>query len=94
MSKLILRWFNVEDWKRGLALVILWCYAYQLIVWPILWWAVAIANAYGVVLPLPPIIPWEQLAAGTGTLAAVGGLQKWGERGTYSGQQIPAGGSD
>lgn len=62
------------------ALVILWSYTYQLVIWPTLWWFVAIVNVYGLTLPLPPIIPWEQLTAGTMTLATIGGIQTMRER--------------
>lgn len=69
-----------EDWKRGIALVILWSYGYQLAAWPPLWWAAATANAFGLPIPLPPLLPWELMMAGTGTLAAVGGIEVWRDR--------------
>jgi len=78
----LLAWFGIKDWKRGIALVILWAYAYQLCAWPPLWWLAALANAYGVVMPLPPLLPWELLAAGTAQLASIGSIQVWRERGT------------
>lgn len=74
-----MRW--VSDWKRSIALVILFAYAYQLVMWPMLWWLVAILNSRGVAMPFPPIIPWEQLFAGTTTLASIGGIQALRERG-------------
>jgi hypothetical protein len=91
----VLRWFNVEDWKKGLALVILWAYAYQLIGWP-LWFNVItwLNSVYSLGLPAPVIVPWEQLATGTATLATVGGLQKWGERNAAVDGQHRAGGTD
>lgn len=82
----LLRWFGIEDWKRAIALTILWTYVYQLLLWPPLWWLAALANAYGVALPLPPLLPWEQLATGTATLASVGGIQAWRERGRPIGE--------
>lgn len=70
------------DWKRGVALVILWAYAYQLVVWP-LWTAAAAYLSWwlglAVPLPAPVIVPWEQLIAGTTTLATVGGIETWRE---------------
>jgi hypothetical protein len=30
-------------------------------------------------MPAPPIVPWEQLIAGTTTLATIGGIQAWRE---------------
>lgn len=69
-----------EDWKRSIALVILWTYAYQLVMWPPLWWLAAFANAKGIPIPLPPLLPWELMLSGTTTLAAVGGIETWRER--------------
>lgn len=76
-----LRWLKPEDWKRAVALVILWAYAYQLIVWPIWFNAAVLLNAMlGLSIPAPVIVPWEQLATGTATLATVGGIQAWREK--------------
>jgi hypothetical protein len=62
-------------------MVILWAYAYQLVVWPLWFNLVVFINAiHGSSLPAPIIVPWEQLMAGTSTLAAVGGIQAWRER--------------
>jgi hypothetical protein len=74
---------NPDDWKRAIALVILWSYGYQLVIWP-LWFNLStlLTQALGVQIPAPVIVPWEQLIAGTTTLAAVGGLQVWRERDT------------
>ena len=70
-----------DDWKRSIALVILWSYGYQLVVWPIWFNATVILSAiFGVAIPAPIIVPWEQLLAGTTTLAAVGGIQVWREK--------------
>jgi hypothetical protein len=78
----LLRWLGVEDWKRGVAFVILYAYGYQLCAWPLLSWATTLLTAFtGHALPVPPIVPWEHLAAGTGTLATIGGIQTWRERG-------------
>lgn len=78
MLKALRGWFDVDDWKRSVALVILWAYAYQLLVWPLWFNATTLLNAvYGWSLPAPVIIPWEQLLAGTTTLAAIGGIAAW-----------------
>ena len=74
----VLRRLQVDDWKRGIALVILYTYAYQLVAWPLLTWAASIGAAVcGCTWPAPPVIPWEQLTVGTGTLATVGGIEAW-----------------
>jgi len=74
----MLRWLNPDDWKRGIALVILWAYAYQLVAWPILFWAMTLLTKFtGDPWPAPAIVPWEQLVSGTVTLAAVGGIERW-----------------
>jgi hypothetical protein len=79
MTSLASSVFTPDDWKRSIALVILWAYAYQLVVWPILFYASVIATAHGLTWPAPVIVPWEQLLAGTTTLATVGGIQAWKE---------------
>lgn len=72
---------NPEDWKRGVALVILYAYAYALVIWPLLFWVTTLLTMWtGRQWPGPPLVPWEQLAAGTGTLAAVGGIESWREK--------------
>lgn len=75
------RWLNPEDWKRGIAMVILWAYAYQLVAWPLLFWATCLLTMWtGQHWPGPPVVPWEQLLTGTTTLATVGGIQAWRDR--------------
>lgn len=73
---------NPEDWKRGVAMVILWAYGYQLVVWP-LWFNIStlISALTSLHVPAPTIIPWEQLMTGTATLGTVGGIHAWRERG-------------
>lgn len=69
-----------EDWKRGIALVILWAYGYSLVMWPFLFWCTTLLTMFtGSQWPAPPLVPWEQLVAGTTTLATVGGIQAWRE---------------
>ena len=77
----ILAALAVDDWKRGVALVILYAYGYQLVAWPLLAWATTLVTAFtSYALPVPPIVPWEHLLTGTTTLAAIGGIQTWRER--------------
>ena len=79
----LVKWFQPDDWKRGVALVILWAYFYQLVIWPVMvfglrlttWWF-----TFDPPLPEPVIVPWEQLATGTMTLAAIGGIETWREQ--------------
>lgn len=76
----VLETFSPEDWKRGIAMIILWAYAYQLIMWPFWFNIITLLNQIkGWSLPAPVIVPWEQLLAGTTTLATVGGIQAWRE---------------
>lgn len=78
----VLEAVSPDDWKRGIAMIILWAYAYQLIVWPIWFNLFTFINAmWGTSLPAPVIVPWEQLIAGTTTLATVGGIQTWRDKG-------------
>jgi hypothetical protein len=70
-----------EDWKRSVAYVILHAYFYQLVFWPLAFWASTIISTFtGILIPAPPIVPWEQLMAGTTTLAAIGGVETWREK--------------
>ncbi len=72
---------NPDDWKRGVALVILWAYGYQLVAWPLWFYMTNMVNYwFDLTLPAPVIVPWEQLLAGTTTLATVGGIQVWREK--------------
>jgi hypothetical protein len=79
--KHLFAWLQPDDWKRSIALVILFAYAYQLVVWPWLFWLTTLLTTFtGTQWPGPVIVPWEQLLAGTGTLATVGGIETWRER--------------
>jgi len=76
----IAEWLTPADWKRAVAFVILWAYAYQLVAWPLIFWGCTLISALtGHQVPSPPIVPWEQLGAGTATLATVGGIETWRE---------------
>jgi hypothetical protein len=75
-----MKFISPDDWKRAIALVILWAYAYQLVIWPLVFWATTLLSALTPIqIPAPPIVPWEQLFAGTTTLATVGGIERWRE---------------
>jgi len=83
-----LRWLSVADWRRAIALVILWAYAYQLVAWPLLFWSTTLLTAWtGQQWPAPPIVPYEQLTAGTLTLASIGGIQAVRDR--FAAEQRP-----
>lgn len=56
-------------WRQHVATVIVLAYAYQLVAWPLLFWLSVLAE-----WPAPPLLPWEHLAVGTGTLASVLGI--------------------
>lgn len=72
-----LHWFTVEDWKRGIRVVILWGYGYNIVVWgPLMWLTTLLTLFTGTQIPAPPLLPWEHLATGTMTLVAVA----WGEK--------------
>lgn len=77
----VLAWLSVEDWKRAVALVILYAYGYQLCAWPLVSWCVNLVGSFaGLAIPVPPVLPWEHLIAGTTTLGTIGGIQTWRER--------------
>lgn len=81
LLKRLIALVNPEDWKRAIALVIFLAYAYQLVLWPAVYWVMAALTAWtGIGFPPPALIPWEQLGAGTATLATVGGIETWRER--------------
>jgi hypothetical protein len=76
----ILSSLAVDDWKRGVAQVILYAYGWQLCGWPMAAWITTLITALtGYPLPVPPLLPWELLAAGTLQLATIGGIQTWRE---------------
>jgi len=60
---------GTSRWRQHVASVITLSYGYQLVAWPLLFWVSVIFE-----LPAPPLLPWEHLAVGTGTLATVLGL--------------------
>jgi hypothetical protein len=80
VQKLLRMLLTPEDLHRGVGLIILWAYGYQLAFWGPMWWLCALANTYGIAMPLPPLIPWEQLLVGTTTLASISGIKAWSEK--------------
>jgi hypothetical protein len=45
-------------------------------------WVTTLITAFtGFPLPVPPIMPWELMMSGTVTLAGIGGIETWRERG-------------
>ena len=89
MTRLLAR-LDVDDWKRSIALVILYAYGWQLCGWPMAAWLTTLIIAFtGFPLPVPPLLPWELLAAGTLQLATIGGIQAWRERGQQHADPTP-----
>jgi hypothetical protein len=65
-----------EDWKRNFAVVVLYGYAYDICVWPLLFWTTTLLTVRtGIQWPAPPLVPWEQLAVATANLAVIGTVQ-------------------
>lgn len=81
----IFTWFTPDDWQRSIAIVILWAYAYNLVVWGPMFWLTTLATAIGdhyhpgFLIPAPPLVPWEHLLTGTTTLGMIGGISGWRE---------------
>jgi hypothetical protein len=87
----LLKFLKPDDWRRGYALVILWAYGYQLVVWPIWFNATVILSAiFDVSIPSPIIVPWEQLIAGTTTLASIGAIHAIREKNTQQAALAPS----
>ena len=64
-----------KNWRRGVAYVIVWAYAYQLAAWPLLFWATTLLTMWtGQQWPSPVLLPWEHLLTGTATLATISGV--------------------
>lgn len=57
---------GTSRWRQHVATVIVLAYGYQLVAWPLFFWLSVIAG-----WPAPPLLPWEHLAVGTGTLASI-----------------------
>lgn len=70
------RAFKGDDWKRVFAWTCVYGFAYNVIFWPLAFWGTTWGTLVtGFQWPGPPLVPWEQLAAMTGMLAVVGGVQ-------------------
>jgi hypothetical protein len=65
----------VQNWRLAVATVIVLGYGYAIVGWPLLFWLSTLLTVMsGTEIPAPPIVPWEQLAAATATLATVAGM--------------------
>jgi len=63
------------NWRKGVAYVLVASYAYQLVLWPLLFWLCNLATLWtGQQWPAPTLLPWEHLMSGTATLAAIAGI--------------------
>jgi len=68
--------FKGDDWKRVFAWIVVYGYAYDVVVWPIAFWGTTIATAFtGFQFPAPPLVPWEQLAVMTVNLGVIGTVE-------------------
>lgn len=65
-----------DNWKQNYAAIVVYGYAYDIIIWPVLFWATTIGTSVtGRQWPGPPLVPWEQLAVATANLAVIGAVQ-------------------
>jgi len=64
------------DWKRTYALTVVYGYMYDILFWPMAFWATTILTVrFDLQFPAPPLVPWEQLAVATANLAVIGAIQ-------------------
>lgn len=76
MTGALRKMFLSDDWKRVFAWVVVWGYAYDVIIWPFVFFVTTLLTTFtGVQWPGPPLVPWEQLAVMTANLAVIGGVQ-------------------
>jgi hypothetical protein len=74
--KWIVSLFKGDDWKRVFAWIVVYGYAYDVVLWPLVFWASTLLTAFtGMQWPAPPLVPWEQLAVMTANLAVIGIVQ-------------------
>jgi hypothetical protein len=79
--KWFLKLFQGDDWKRVFAWIVVYGYAYDVVIWPLTFWLTTIGTAVtGAQWPGPPLVPWEQLAVMTANLAVIGGIQMLRDR--------------
>ena len=71
-----------RDWKRQFAWLVFWTYAYALLIHPALVWVCVFLTAFSrqlfgepVAIPTPMTVDWGLLAAATGQLTAIGGIE-------------------
>lgn len=73
MNILRLLW---TDWKRSYAVIVVYGYLYNIVLWgPLFWLTTLLTSWTSRQWPAPSLLPWEHLAAATGNLAVIGGLQ-------------------
>lgn len=66
----------MRDWKRTYAITVVYGYMYDILFWPMAFWATTIGTQVtGFQWPAPPLVPWEQLAVATANLAVIGTVQ-------------------
>lgn len=64
-----------ENWKENYAVILVYGYAYNF-AWPWIFWMTTLLTLWtDKQWPAPPLLPWEQLTAATGTLAVIGTVQ-------------------
>lgn len=74
--KWFLKLFQGDDWKRVFAWIVVYGYAYDVIIWPFTFWMTTLATAFfDHQIPAPPLVPWEQLAVMTANLAVIGTVE-------------------
>lgn len=70
-----------DNWKQNYAAIVVYGYLYDIVAWPLLFWASTIGTSVtGTQWPGPPLVPWEQLAVATANLAVIGGIQMMKDR--------------
>lgn len=68
-------------WKRLYAWIVVYGYAWQIVVWGPLFWLTSILTALtGHQWPAPPVLPWEHLLAATANLGVIGTVQLFRDR--------------
>jgi hypothetical protein len=72
----LLKVLNILDWKRAYALIVVYGYLWQIVIWGPLFWATTLISTFtGMQIPAPPVLPWEHLLVATSNLAVIGAVQ-------------------
>ena len=81
MNGWLKRIFTGEDWKLAFAWICVWGYAYDVVIWPLVFWITTLLSTFTRwQWPAPPLVPWEQLAVMTANLAVIGTVQLFKDR--------------